>query len=154
VTGLAGGPVIGPAAVSGPAGGPAGQADATGRQVTADKELLDAAIRRLLRTVATLEDDDVAGPSGLPGWSRGHVLTHLARAADSRTGLLTAARAGKIGRQYPSEESRAQEIEAGARHPAPVILVDLRQALDRLRDVVAGHAAQLWNAPGEWLGGK
>lgn len=124
------------------------------RQVTADRQLLESAIRRLLRTVADLDDNDFREPSGLPGWSCAHVLTHLARAADARTRLLTAARAGAIGRQYPSEESRAQEIQAGAHRPVPVIRADLHQALDRLRDAAATHPARLWSAPGEWLGGR
>jgi maleylpyruvate isomerase len=62
---------------------------------------------RFLGAVRALADDDVLGPCALPGWTRAHLLTHVARAADSRTGMLRAARAGLAGEQYPSEQARA-----------------------------------------------
>ena len=48
----------------------------------------------------------MAGPSLLPGWSRGHVLTHLARNADGAVNLLTWARTGVETPQYVSQEQR------------------------------------------------
>jgi maleylpyruvate isomerase len=36
-----------------------------------------------------------AAPSALPGWSRAHVLTHVARNADAMINLLTWARTGR-----------------------------------------------------------
>lgn len=51
-------------------------------------------VDRLLSTAAMLSDEDVKAPSLLPGWTRAHVLTHLARSANSRTRLLTSARTG------------------------------------------------------------
>src|SRR6266567_1974180 len=43
---------------------------------------------------------------------RAHVLTHVAQAADARTRMLLAARAGRVGEQYPSEEARTEAIDA------------------------------------------
>nr|WP_254126579.1 maleylpyruvate isomerase N-terminal domain-containing protein [Amycolatopsis sp. CA-230715] len=40
------------------------------------------AAERLPRSVRRLGDADVRAPSALPGWSRAHVLAHLARHAD------------------------------------------------------------------------
>ncbi|MFD0327451.1 maleylpyruvate isomerase N-terminal domain-containing protein [Streptacidiphilus monticola] len=60
-----------------------------------------------------LTDSEVREPSLLPEWTRAHVLTHIARAADSRTRLLTAARTGAQLPQYLSEEERSRQIEAG-----------------------------------------
>ena len=76
--------------------------------------MLAASAARFLATAQALTDDDLYHASALPGWMRAHVLTHLAQAADSRTGLLRAARAGRVGRQYPSEQARADAIDAGA----------------------------------------
>jgi maleylpyruvate isomerase len=39
--------------------------------------------RRLEQAVSALPAEAVAEPSALPGWTRGHVLTHLARNADA-----------------------------------------------------------------------
>ena len=59
---------------------------------------------RFLGTAQALADDDLYQASALPGWTRAHVLTHLAQAADSRTGLLRAARgAGPAGSTPPSK---------------------------------------------------
>ena len=41
-----------------------------------------------LDQVATLDDDDFAGPSGLPDWSRAHVVAHVARNADALGNLF------------------------------------------------------------------
>ena len=66
-------------------------------------------------------------PSLLPGWSVGHVLTHLARNADSHRRMAEAAAEGRVVDQYPGGPvQREAEIEAGARRPAGQILDDLR----------------------------
>jgi len=51
---------------------------------------------RLRATLAGLTDADARGPSLLPGWSVGHVLTHLARNADSLVRMLKAAARGDV----------------------------------------------------------
>ena len=68
--------------------------------------MLAGSAARFLATAQALTDGDLHQASALPGWTRAHVLTHLAQAADSRTGLLRAARAGRVGRQYPSEQAQ------------------------------------------------
>jgi maleylpyruvate isomerase len=107
---------------------------------------------RLLDTAERLTDVALAAPSRLPGWTRRHLLTHVSRSADSRRRMLDAARAGAVGRQYPSEEHRAAEIEAGSERPAGEIRRDLRESLELLRSAVAGHPPDRWDEPGEWLG--
>jgi maleylpyruvate isomerase len=113
--------------------------------------LADSAAR-LLVTVRALTDDDLHQASALPGWTRAHVLTHLAQAADSRTGLLRAARAGRVGRQYPSEQARADAIDAGARRPPAAIRADLHRAVQDSLTAIREHPRHLWDAPGIWLG--
>ena len=108
---------------------------------------------RFLGAVRALADDDVPRASALPGWTRAHLLTHVAQAADSRTGMLRAARAGRVGEQYPSEQARADAIEAGARRPAAVIRADVDRAVRECLTVMRQHPAGLWDAPGIWLRG-
>jgi maleylpyruvate isomerase len=102
---------------------------------------------RFAATAQALTDDDLHDASALPGWTRAHVLTHIAQGADSRTGLLRAARAGRIGQQYPSEQARADAIDAGARRPAGIIRADLDRALQECLTAIRGHPGQLWDAP-------
>lgn len=78
----------------------------------------------MLATAAGISDEQAREPSSLPGWSRGHVLTHLARNADGLRNLLIWARTGVVTPQYPSFEVRNEEIEAGAGRPARELVVD------------------------------
>ncbi len=56
---------------------------------------LDDATAALVSDLDGLTDREARGQSLLPGWSRGHVLTHLARNAEGGTRLLTWARTGE-----------------------------------------------------------
>src|SRR5512145_2600597 len=73
-----------------------------------------AATQRLVRTAEQLDDDTVRLPSLCPGWTRAHVLTHVARNADALTNLLTWASTGVETPMYESAEARAADIEAGS----------------------------------------
>ncbi len=85
---------------------------------------VDVASARVLATAATITDEQAREPSSLPGWSRGHVLTHLARNADGLRNLLIWARTGVVTPQYSSVGVRDEEIEAGAGRPARELVVD------------------------------
>jgi len=108
---------------------------------------------RLVATAQALTEDDLHEASALPGWTRAHVLTHVAQAADSRTGLLRAAQAGRIGQQYPSEQARADAIDAGVRRPAGIIRADLDRAIHECLTAIREHPSQLWDAPAILLSG-
>ncbi|GAA4867956.1 maleylpyruvate isomerase family mycothiol-dependent enzyme [Kitasatospora terrestris] len=101
----------------------------------------------LLHTVAGLKPAAVAGPSALPGWTRGHVLTHLARNADSLVNLLDSARTGRDIPQYASAEARDRDIEAGAGRPLDEHLADLRDSHRRFLDAAALLPDAAWSAP-------
>ncbi|MEU0744154.1 maleylpyruvate isomerase family mycothiol-dependent enzyme [Streptomyces sp. NPDC006134] len=115
--------------------------------------LLRTSAGRLLATAAKLSDEDVRAPSLLPGWSRAHVLTHLARSADSRHRLLVSARSDADLPQYADEGRRAQEIEEGAGRSAAVLLDDLDSSLHRFLTAVGEHPDGAWEVPVRWLGG-
>jgi maleylpyruvate isomerase len=85
---------------------------------------VNVATARVLATAATISDEQAREPSSLPGWSRGHVLTHLARNADGLANLLIWARTGVETPQYPSVQVRNEEIETGAGRPARELIVD------------------------------
>src|SRR5207248_9667831 len=56
--------------------------------------------RRLLEVIEAMTDGDVRRASLLPGWTVGHVLTHIARNADSHVRRTDAARRGEMADQY------------------------------------------------------
>ncbi len=116
--------------------------------MTADPLVLvdevDRATTRLLATAGALDLAALAGPSLLPGWTRGHVLAHLARNADALRNLLIWARTGEETPAYPSPEARTAGIEAGAGRPLDEQLTDLRAASDRFAQAVADMPADAW----------
>ncbi|MDQ4011902.1 MAG: maleylpyruvate isomerase family mycothiol-dependent enzyme [Actinomycetota bacterium] len=70
---------------------------------------------------------DLRGPSRLPGWTRGHVVSHVARNAEGLVRLLNWARTGIETPMYPSTEARDADIEAGAGRPLDEQLDDVRR---------------------------
>ena len=114
------------------------------------------ATARLFATLEAIDDLDVTRPSQLPEWTLGHVLTHLARNADSFAWILREAAQGRLVAQYPDGASgRNRDINAGAARPAGVILEDLRDSAARLNatwdevpDVVwRGHGLRTDGSP-------
>lgn len=117
--------------------------------MTADPLVLsaevDRATDRLLATAEALDGDAaVAAPSLLPGWTRGHVLTHVARNADGLVNLLTWARTGVVTPQYESLQRRASDIQEGAGRPYEEQLADLREAAARFATAVEKMPAEAW----------
>ncbi|MFF4383065.1 maleylpyruvate isomerase family mycothiol-dependent enzyme [Kitasatospora sp. NPDC001547] len=109
-------------------------------------DLVEASTRRMLDTVSALKPEAVAEPSALPGWTRGHVLAHLARNADSLVNLLTGVRTGTDIPQYASEQARDQGIEDGAGRPLDVQLADLRESHEAFAAAAALLRDEDWAA--------
>ncbi|MFJ9640502.1 maleylpyruvate isomerase family mycothiol-dependent enzyme [Streptomyces sp. NPDC101178] len=84
---------------------------------------------RLLDEAGKWDNAALAEPSRLPGWSRGHVLTHLSRNADAIGNVLRGLP------MYASSETRDADIAAGASRPLDEQLADFRESADRLRAV-------------------
>jgi maleylpyruvate isomerase len=121
----------------------------------ADIDEVLAAHRRLHETVIGLDDEVLARPSGLPSWSVGHVLTHLARNADSVVRRLEAAQRGERVEQYPGGAAgRADEIEQGANRPAAVVIDDVLTADERLEHTMATVSSPVWDEHVAAIGGK
>jgi maleylpyruvate isomerase len=99
----------------------------------------------LMADLDRVDDATALGPSMLPGWTRGHVLTHLARNADSNTGIFLAAQAGDVVAQYPGgNEQRAADIEAGADRSAAELCLDVEAATARLEAAWASTTDEVW----------
>jgi maleylpyruvate isomerase len=111
-------------------------------------ELCQAAHARLLTTAARVTDEQVRSPSLLPGWTIGHVLTHLARNAESHTRRLDGALRGEDVPRYPGGKAqRDREIEEGAPRPAADIIADLESAQRALELAWERSATAGWPNP-------
>jgi maleylpyruvate isomerase len=113
---------------------------------TPDLTQLAAAERALTDAVAGLTDADVIAPSQLPDWTRGHVLTHLARNADALCNLLEWGRTGVEHPMYASKAARNADIEAGAGRPAAEQRADLARGQARLAEALASYPPDRWSA--------
>lgn len=100
----------------------------------------------LIATAEQFDDAAVREPSLLPGWTRGHVLTHVARNADAIVRLLTWAATGVEAAMYPSGEARDAEIEEGAGRTAAELLADVRQASEHFAVQAARLTPEQWES--------
>ncbi|WP_306185167.1 MULTISPECIES: maleylpyruvate isomerase family mycothiol-dependent enzyme [unclassified Streptomyces] len=108
-------------------------------------EPIAASTDRFAATVTSLTDAQVAGDTLVPPWTRGHVITHVARAMDSLCRLLTWARTAVETPQYASMEARAAEIEAGAGRPVADLVADVRDAVARFEEAVRALPPAAWH---------
>jgi maleylpyruvate isomerase len=115
-------------------------------EVSHSLDRVAAATDRVLVTATALSDAQAREASLLPGWSRGHVLTHIARNADGMVNLLRWARTGTPAPMYASAESRAADIEAGAGRPAADLAADVRESAAALAAEAAGMPDDAWTA--------
>jgi maleylpyruvate isomerase len=98
---------------------------------------------RLLETVDRFSNDDLRAPSLLPGWTRGHVLTHIARNADGLANLAQGARDGEQRDMYAGgREGRAAAIEEGAARHIGDIRLDVADSAERLLSGFADFPAE------------
>lgn len=109
-----------------------------------DLAAVHEATARLLDAVEAMDPATVGEPSLLTGWSRGHVLTHISRNADSLVNLFTWARTGEEIPQYPSAEARDKDIEDGAGRPLHEHVADLRESAERMRLAAEAVPPQGW----------
>jgi maleylpyruvate isomerase len=101
-----------------------------------DLRQVEDAHRRCLQTIGSLDDRDARRPSRLPGWTVAHLLTHLARNADSHVRRSEAARRGEMIGQYEGgSDGRAAEIETGASRPASELIADVRESAHALEEI-------------------
>ncbi|HVX21390.1 MAG TPA: maleylpyruvate isomerase N-terminal domain-containing protein [Acidimicrobiales bacterium] len=99
----------------------------------------------LLERTAGLTDEQAGRPSLLPEWTVGHVLTHIARNADSVTRRLEGAARGEVVEAYPGGfEGRAADIEAGAGRPAAELLEDVRESCGRMERAALSMPEEAW----------
>jgi maleylpyruvate isomerase len=118
--------------------------DAAQRQLG---DQIDYATQRLLDSARVIADPELREPSLLPGWTRAHVVAHLARGADAMRNLLVGARAGQDRPAYVSEQAREADIAYGANMRAKELMADLADSAMALRSVSRQLPEDAWQFP-------
>jgi len=107
------------------------------------RQLKMAATQRLLGDTIAISDSDWLGPTALPGWTRAHVATHLARNADVlRHYLMRLASRPELER-----DDLVQDLEAGSRRSPLEIQIDLDTSSALLNDSFDQVTAEGWATP-------
>ena len=132
--------------------------DSRGDRPLADLARVDVVFGHLRGAVGALGERDARGACRLPGWTRGHVLTHLARNADGQRHLVEGVLVDEVRDQYPGgDEQRRRDIEAGAGRPIAELLADLvasqRALVDAWSQVPDGAWDRLDSRPGGYASG-
>jgi len=103
------------------------------------RDWMEQGTRLLLKTVEGLADEDYDAPTLLPGWTRKHLIAHVAANADALGNLVEWAATGQETPMYASPEERAAGIARGPQMNA----VELSQWLTRSAHELANATAAL-----------
>lgn len=105
--------------------------------------------RAVVATLQGLTDEQVTEPSFLPGWTVGHVATHIARNAEGHLRMLHAAMRGEVATMYPGgPEQRTGDIEAGAHRSASELLTDVTTGATQMEETWAAMPEAAWAGHG------
>ncbi|WP_034517831.1 maleylpyruvate isomerase N-terminal domain-containing protein [Actinomadura rifamycini] len=94
--------------------------------------------------VRGLDDRGFGAPCGLPGWTRGHLVAHVAANAEALGNLVRWAATGEPTPMYASPEERAAGIERGARMGGAELTAWLARACAALRAGMDGLSGEQW----------
>jgi maleylpyruvate isomerase len=108
-------------------------ADARRWQRDGTKPLLEAADR-----------GELGAASALPGWTRRHVVAHVAANADALGNLVHWAATGEPTPMYSSPAARAAGIERGSRLPDHELLAWLRGSAESLEAAMSDLTDEQW----------
>lgn len=99
-----------------------------------------------LRELDGLADADLDAATALPGWTRRHVLAHVASNAEAIGRLVSWARSGRETPMYASPRQRTADIESGARREAADLRAWVRASADTLAADFAALPEPAWRA--------
>jgi maleylpyruvate isomerase len=108
----------------------------------------------LIRTAAALDDESIRKASLCQGWTRAHVLSHLARNADGLGNLVSWAVTGTPVAMYESVQAREADIEAGSTREAQEIFADVWESAARFASAATGLAGPPEHAEVEMRAGR
>ena len=108
-----------------------------------------ASHQRLLQALDGLTDEQCRKPSMLTGWSRGHVLSHLANNAYSHLRMFEAASRGEETEQYEGgKPTRDAQIEAWSSLSAHELIGHVRASIYALEGAWASATPTTWTGFG------
>jgi maleylpyruvate isomerase len=113
---------------------------ATSSHLSENLVLLAHETTLLTATASALDDETIRAASLCEGWTRAHVLSHIARNADGLANLVQWAITGTPVAMYESPQAREADIAAGSTRTAQEISTDVTQSAARFAAAASGLA--------------
>ena len=107
----------------------------TAALLPADLNRLTRETDMLLATIDSLTDEEFAAPSKCEGWTRAHVVAHLALGADAMGNMITWGTTGVETPPYVSRDARNADIENLAKKSPAEIKAALRTAIKNFAEI-------------------
>ncbi|MEV0801701.1 maleylpyruvate isomerase family mycothiol-dependent enzyme [Kribbella sp. NPDC050281] len=106
------------------------------------------AVAQLTALVTDLDDETARGASVLPGWSRGHVITHIANFSEAMTRQVEEVLRDRLVEFYDGgRPARDAAIDAGANRPAAELESHLSSATTGLLTAFGKLTPDDWQRP-------
>lgn len=109
-----------------------------------DRRWMTEGTALFLGAVAALDDAGLAAACALPGWTRRHLVSHVAANADAIGNLVQWAATGVERPMYASPQERAAGIERGATMPAEELVSWLHRSVESLADAMDRLTDEQW----------
>jgi maleylpyruvate isomerase len=100
-----------------------------------------------LDTITGLNSTSFELPSALPGWTRKHLVAHVAANAEALGNLVHWAGTGEPTPMYSSPDARAREIEAGSTLPAHQLVGWATKSAKDLGGAMSRLTSEQWHTP-------
>jgi maleylpyruvate isomerase len=94
--------------------------------------------------LANFDEQDFAVESQLPGWTRKHLIAHLAANGDAIGNLVHWAATGEVTPMYSSPEARAADIEIGSRKSGSELALWFGESAAKLNAGMSALTAEQW----------
>ncbi|WP_040691035.1 maleylpyruvate isomerase N-terminal domain-containing protein [Nocardia vinacea] len=119
------------------------------------REAIGEELERIDRVAAQLWDGDCdfTADSGHPGWSYGHLATHIARGSDYLSGTLLTL-SSDADALLRNALDRSAQIDREATRPGAVIVTDFEQATHRFVHVLDAVPREKWSSTLVATGGR
>jgi len=109
---------------------------------------LERAADTFATKIGPLTDDDVRAHTELPGWTRGHLLAHIAHVSNAVARQVEYARRGELIEFYDGGQGgRTQAIEMAAGHSAEEHRAAIAAAFTRALSALGSLTPEQWQLP-------
>lgn len=106
----------------------------------------DRGTRLFGAALGAVGDEELAGPTTLPGWTGQHLAAHVAANGEALRNLVHWAATGEETPMYSSPQQRADDIETGARLPGAELRRWVDRSAARLAEALGALPADRWDS--------